>query len=79
MKIDHVLNRDILVTGYKLRTSKFNDNGSGRCLALQFALNEERYILFTASSILIEQVEKYRQEIPFLATIKKIDRYYTLS
>jgi len=29
--------------------------------------------------VLIDQLEKYGNEIPFTATIKKIDRYYTLS
>jgi hypothetical protein len=79
MKIDSVINKEILVTGFKVRGSKFTDEGSGRCLTLQFALDAQRYVLFSGSSILIEQVEKYGSEIPFLATIKRIDRYYTLS
>jgi len=29
--------------------------------------------------VLISQLEKYGGEIPFLATVRKIDRYYTLS
>jgi len=36
-------------------------------------------VLFTGSDVLIEQMEKYGDQIPFAATIKKIDRYYTLS
>lgn len=79
IKIEQAINRDILVTGYKLRTSKFSETGHGRCLALQFVINDQKYVLFTGSSILIEQIEKYHHEIPFVATIKKIDRYYTLS
>lgn len=42
---------------------------------------EERWILSVRiiSVILIEQIEKYKDEIPFLATIKQIDKYYTFS
>lgn len=40
-------------------------------------LNKE--IIFTGSDVLIEQLEKYRHEIPFKTVIKKINRYYTLS
>jgi len=79
MKIDSVINRDILITGFKVRTSKFKEEGSSRCLTLQFMLNDQKYVLFSGSAILIEQMEKYGHEMPFTATIKKIDRYYTLS
>lgn len=78
MKIDSVINRDILITGYKIRTSKFQE-GASRCLTMQFVLAGQKYVLFSGSAILIEQMEKYGHEMPFAATIKKIDRYYTLS
>jgi len=39
----------------------------------------EKRVFFTGSDILIEQMEKYGSEIPFLTTIKKIDRYYTFT
>lgn len=47
--------------------------------SLQFELDGDRRVLFTGSDVLIEQVETYGDQIPFAATIKKIDRYYTLS
>lgn len=78
MKLDNLINKEIMVTGFKIRNSKFKD-GSNRCLTLQFELDKTRYVVFSGSSILIEQMEKYGYEMPFMATIKKIDRYYTLS
>lgn len=36
-------------------------------------------ITFTGSNVLIEQIERYKAEIPFYTTIKKIDRYYTFT
>ena len=79
LKIDNVINQEILIIGCKIKDSKFSKTNTSKCLTLQFVLQEKRYVLFTGSSILIEQMEKYQNEIPFLATIKKIDRYYTLS
>jgi hypothetical protein len=79
LKIDDVINREILIIGCKIKDSKYSKTNTSKCLTLQFVLQEKRYVLFTGSSVLIEQMEKYQNEIPFLATIKKIDRYYTLS
>jgi hypothetical protein len=36
-------------------------------------------VVFTGSDVLIGQVEKYADQIPFLTTIKKINRYYTMT
>lgn len=48
-------------------------------LTLQFTLNGEERILFTGSNVLIEQMEKYGHEAPFLATIEKVNKFYTLT
>jgi hypothetical protein len=75
-KIEGVLNKELLVIGFKIRNSKYNTQ---KCLTLQYELNSKKYILFTGSSVLIEQIEKYQKEIPFLTVIKKIDKFYTFS
>jgi hypothetical protein len=36
-------------------------------------------VLFTGSDVLIEQMQKYGDQISFAATIKKIDRYFILT
>jgi hypothetical protein len=80
VRIDDVLNVEIEIIGYRLAASKFTKNKSGLCLTLQF--NDpggQRKILFTGSDVLIDQIKKYEKEIPFIATIKKVDRYYLLS
>ena len=78
-KIEDVLNSEILITGFKITHSKYNDNGYGKCLTLQYEIEGARNVLFTGSAVLIDQIEKYATEIPFVAIIRKIDRYYTLS
>jgi len=79
LKIDDVLNREIVVIGFKLKESKYQKSNSTNCLTIQFELDGHRHVAFTGSSILAEQMAKYQQEIPFTATIKKIDKYYTFS
>lgn len=81
-RIDAILNHEILVTGYRIRQSKYSGkNRTGKCLTVQFEPVEggEKRVFFTGSDVLIEQLEKYGEEVPFLTTLKKVDRYYTLS
>ena len=80
IQIDRILNKEIEVIGYKIRPSKFSKNKSGQCLTLQInSLDGDKRILFTGSDVLIKQIEQYGDQIPFFATIKKVDKYYTLS
>lgn len=41
--------------------------------------NGEHKIFFTGSAVVMEQLEKYEEELPFQTTLKKIDKYLTLS
>lgn len=79
IRIDDVLNRELVVTGYSVKDSKYSKNKSGKYLTLQVRIDNEKRVIFTGSDVLIEQMEQYGDKMPFLATIKKIDRYYTLS
>lgn len=79
IRLDDIINRRIVVIGYRIRNSRFSKNKSGKYLALQFDLDGKRMVCFTGSDVLIEQLEKYGSEAPFEATIKKINRYYTLA
>lgn len=79
IRMEQILNVEIVVIGFAVNRSKYEKNKSGKCLTLQLELDGGRKILFTGSDVLIEQMEKYGEQIPFTATIKKIDRFYTLS
>lgn len=78
IRIDDVLNKELIVTGYRIKESKYPKSGP-KCLMLQVVLDDEKYVLFTGSVVLLEQMEKYQDHLPFIATIQKIDRYYTLT
>lgn len=77
VKIETIVDKEILVTGYKITSSKQNEGE--HCLTLQFQEDAQTMIVFTGSKVLIEQIEKYNSEIPFLTTIRKINRYYSFS
>jgi hypothetical protein len=79
MRIEDVLNHEIEIIGFRIAPSKYTKNKTGQCLTLQFiGPDGQRHVTFTGSDVLIDQIGKYQAEIPFLATIKKIDRYYCL-
>ena len=78
VKLDSILNQEITITGHAIKRSKFDDN-SGKCLTVQFEMDGLVQIFFTGSEVLKDQLEKYEAEIPFMTTIKKINRYYTLT
>lgn len=74
LKIEDVLGKEIEVVGYKINESKYPKNGNDKVLTLQFNLDSESRILFTGSNVLMEQVEKYKDEMPFLAKIEKVNK-----
>lgn len=77
IKIEKVLNTEIIILGYDINPSKHND---GKYLTLQLEINNEKRVLFTGSEVLIDQLETYKDEIPFLTVIKKINnKYYSLT
>ena len=76
LKLDDILSKEIIVKGYKIGDSKYNN---GKLLTLQFELDDKEYIIFTGSSVLLKQVEKYKDEIPFITKIEKINKFYTFT
>lgn len=76
IKLENILGKEIVVKGYKISDSKYNN---GQLLTLQFDLEEKEYIIFTGSSVLMEQVEKYKDEIPFITKIEKINKFYSFT
>jgi hypothetical protein len=72
IKIAKILNKEIIVKGYRLETSKFGKNKSGKCLYLQIELEKNNHIVFTGSDVLIDLIQQVDDEhFPFVATIIK--------
>lgn len=76
IKLDSILGKEIVIKGYKISNSRYND---GKLLTLQFELEGKEYIVFTGSSVLIEQIEKYKNEIPFMTKIEKVNKFYSFT
>ena len=82
IRIDDVLNVEILITAYRLKESKYQRTSAPDCLTIQFEYPDrpgEKHVIFTGSTVLCDQMRKYKEHLPFLSTIKKIDRYFTLT
>ncbi len=79
IKLDDLINREVTVIGSRITESKYGKNKSGKCLTLQIEIDGVHKVVFTGSDVLIQQMEKYGDEIPFIAVIKKVERFYTLS
>ena len=76
-KIEDVLNQEILIVDFKVKNSKHKQGSL--YATIQFKIGDINYIVFTGSGVLIDQLEKYKDSIPFYTTVKKIDRYYTFT
>ena len=76
LKIADILNKEILVTGFRAKNSKHN---TGTCLTIQFMMGDEKHVAFTGSGVLLDQCKLYEAEIPFVAMVKRIDRYYSFT
>lgn len=79
IRMDDLLNQEIPIIGYRITESKFGKNRSGKCLTIQVEYKGERRVVFTGSDVLIDQLERYGDNVPFLATIRKVDRFYKLT
>lgn len=76
--INEILNLEILVLSFKIGKSSYPEK-SEFYVTIQFELNNKKYVIFTGSKVLREQLDKYRDKLPFLTKIVKVDKYYTFS
>jgi len=77
VKIADVFNKEIQILGYRIQPSKYHKTLP--CLQLQFEMDDEHHVLFTSSTVLVEQVEAYKDELPFYTTVKQVGKYYTFT
>lgn len=46
---------------------------------MQIEVDDERKVLFTNSSVLKDQLEKYKDNLPFITTIIQPKKYFSFS
>ncbi len=79
LKIEDILNTEIKIINFAIKESRYPKNKSGKYLTLQIEKESRKYVIFTGSDVLIDQLEKYGNQKPFLATIRKINKYFSLT
>lgn len=81
LKMKEVLYKPIEITNGKITKSKYANESSSQCLTLEFCFagKFEQHVVFTGSSVLIEQFEKYGEQVPFQTTIVSTESCYTFT
>lgn len=71
IKIKKLLGRKIVVHDFTIEDSKiFKEKGSGKCLKLQISIDDEKHVIFTSASGLIEVIQQIPENgFPFTTTI----------
>ena len=75
-RLEEILNLEILITNFRLAPSKIKE---GNYLTIQFENGGGTYIVFTGSEVLANQLERYKDKLPFYTKIIKRNRYFSLS
>ncbi|MDR2475419.1 MAG: hypothetical protein LBD45_06135 [Bacteroidales bacterium] len=82
VSLDEILEKEINVLRYRIKKTKYSEAKNPDCLTVQFSYpeNEEaHFVFFSGSSVLMQQLEKYKDKLPFSAIIKKVGKYFTFS
>jgi hypothetical protein len=79
IKIDRVLNKEIIVHAFKIEDSKF-EKGNGKCLYLQIHVDNAKRVLFTGSASLMEMIKQVdKNDFPFTTTIVRENERFQFS
>jgi len=75
-KLDEILNKEILILAYRIGKSKYRDRNY---VTIQFENSGSRYVVFTGSEVLMDQLGRHEGHLPFYSTIVKRGNYFALS
>lgn len=77
IKISKVINRQIIVHQFKIEDSKYPKNKSGKCLHLQIEMDSVKWVIFTGSDVLINQIKQVPEDhFPFETIIVKNNEHF---
>lgn len=79
--IEEILNKEIIITGIKKEPSKVKKGETYNKIQIVDEVIDDKphyLIFFSSSSVLDKQINKYKDKLPFRATIIKQKNYYTL-
>jgi hypothetical protein len=73
LSIDDVLGKDVVVKGFREIETRF-----GNSVLISVELDGHEYEVLTGSAVIREQLQALKDEMPFIAQIKRNKRYYTM-
>lgn len=76
ISINKILNKEISVLHYRIEPSK---HGTDDYAQMQIELDGEKMVCFTTSMVIKEQLEMYKDKLPFTTTIIKPRKYFTFT
>lgn len=77
IKIERVLNREIIIYAFRIEKSKLEKVGAENCLHLQIGIGEVKYVIFTSGKYLMEAIRQIpMQEFPVTTTIAKVNDHF---
>lgn len=88
--IDDVLNSPIIVTGFHVSSSKYQNKGCNYCTKIQFYFEDDekkdKKVFFSGSTVIKDQAEEMEKKLTekglpfcFKATVKKVGNYYSFT
>lgn len=70
IKMNKILNREIIVHKYRIEESKFKDKGNGKRLDMQIEINGHMHLVWCSSVVLQDMIGKIpASSFPFKTTI----------
>ena len=71
IRVEEVLNKDLILLDFEIRPSKIEENKGRDCLYMQIEFEKRKRVLITGSAVLIDQCTKAKDHIPFLTKIAR--------
>ena len=81
ISIKDILNKEIIITGIKAEHSKLKAGEIYNKIQIvdKIENDEPHYaVFFTSSTVLAREIQKYKNKLPFRATIIQENKYFTL-
>lgn len=77
ISINNVVDKDIIVLAFAERASRYAKSKDGCYTIIQIELDGNRHVIFTGSRVLRDQLNAYKNELPFRAQITLNKSYFT--
>lgn len=78
IEIEEILNKEIIVSAFRIEPSKYPKKEGDQCLHMQIKIDETDHVIFTIAKTLMKQIV-LAPKLPFKVRITKQSRRYEFS